>query len=86
MYRSWCRSTATATFRRDVVSYGHPVLSMWRTDIVVYGSDLASYIDREFGVREDGDVYSVQFESDVALDTSPELGPPLMVEFWRDYV
>jgi hypothetical protein len=30
-------------------TYGHPVLSMWQTDIIVYGSNLADYVDREFG-------------------------------------
>jgi hypothetical protein len=30
-------------------SFGHPVLSMYRTDIVCYGDDLAHYIDVEFG-------------------------------------
>ena len=29
----------------------HPVLSMWQTDIIYYGLDLADYIDREFGNR-----------------------------------
>ncbi|MCC3770543.1 hypothetical protein [Streptomyces sp. UNOC14_S4] len=31
---------------------GHPVLSMWGTDIICYGSDLAHYIDCEFGTGE----------------------------------
>jgi hypothetical protein len=26
---------------------GHPVLSVWRTDIIYYGKDLAHYIGRE---------------------------------------
>ncbi|MEU4427512.1 hypothetical protein AB0F81_43390 [Actinoplanes sp. NPDC024001] len=28
---------------------GHPVLSVWQTDIIFYGVDLADYIDHEFG-------------------------------------
>ena len=31
-------------------SYGHPVLSMFETDIVIYGTDLAEYIDHEFTI------------------------------------
>ena len=30
-------------------SGGHPVLSIYQTDVVVYGRDLADYIGREFG-------------------------------------
>ena len=30
-------------------TYGHPVLSMWGTDIVYYGTDLVDYLHREFG-------------------------------------
>ena len=29
-------------------SYGHPVLSIYQTDIIVYGTDLADYINCEF--------------------------------------
>jgi hypothetical protein len=32
----------------DAAPSGHPVLSMHQTDIIVYGSDLADYLDREF--------------------------------------
>ena len=28
--------------------YGHPVLSVWQTDIIVYGNDLADYVRHEF--------------------------------------
>ncbi|WP_327708899.1 hypothetical protein OG912_08940 [Streptomyces sp. NBC_00464] len=28
--------------------YGHPVLSVWQTDIIIYGNDLADYIRHEF--------------------------------------
>ena len=30
-------------------SFGLPVLSVMQTDVVVYGTDLADYIDNEFG-------------------------------------
>jgi hypothetical protein len=30
-------------------TYGHPVLSIYQTDIIVYGTDLADYINHEFG-------------------------------------
>jgi hypothetical protein len=33
--------------------FGHPVLSIYQADIIIYGTDLAAYIDREFGGRED---------------------------------
>lgn len=28
---------------------GHPVLSIYQTDVICYGSDLADYVDQEFG-------------------------------------
>lgn len=50
---------------------GHPVLSMWQTDIIYYGRDLADYIDREFG----------------GAGEAGGLGEPqATVEFWRDLV
>lgn len=30
---------------------GHPVLSMYQTDIIVYGTDLLDYLHREFGTE-----------------------------------
>jgi hypothetical protein len=46
---------------------GHPVLSMWQTDIIYYGLDLADYINREFGRhRADAD-----------------WNPQATVEFWQ---
>jgi hypothetical protein len=52
-------------------SSGHPVLSMWQTDIIYYGTNLADYIDREFGSR----------------DVSEEpWNPRASVGFWRDLV
>ncbi len=34
---------------------GHPVLSVWQTDIIFYGLNLADYIDHEFGGAGWGD-------------------------------
>jgi hypothetical protein len=54
-------------------SHGHPVLSMWQTDIIYYGADLADYIHREFG------------GADPHLgDLRP--GTRATVPFWRDFV
>jgi hypothetical protein len=55
--------------RRGIV--GHPVLSMWQTDIICYGLDLADYIDREFGRKGPGD---------------DPWEPEATIEFWRDLV
>jgi hypothetical protein len=33
--------------------YGHPVLSIYQADIIIYGTDLATYIGRESGGIED---------------------------------
>ncbi len=52
-------------------TWGHPVLSMWGTDIIRYGSDLAQYITHEFGSQTDRDFTP---DGDVTVDT------------WRDYV
>jgi hypothetical protein len=51
-------------------SFGHPVLSMWQTDIIYYGLDLADYIDREFGTSRRKATGSGSFRA--------------TVEFWRD--
>jgi hypothetical protein len=52
-------------------TFSHPVLSMWQTDIIYYGLDLADYVDQEFG-------HSGHSEE------SRE--PQASVEFWRDLV
>ncbi|MGI5491190.1 hypothetical protein [Microtetraspora malaysiensis] len=53
-------------------TFGHPVLSMWCSDIICYGFDLAHYIELEFvGAPEDEVEWA---RSDV------------VVPFWRDYV
>ena len=51
-------------------TYGHPVLSIYQTDIIVYGTDLADYINQEFGQRF----------------ISADWTPPLMVPFWSDFL
>ncbi|WFE24417.1 hypothetical protein O7621_06825 [Solwaraspora sp. WMMD937] len=52
-------------------AFGHPVLSMWQTDIIYYGLHLADYVDREFG--------------NVGVGKTP-WEPKASVEFWRDLV
>lgn len=53
-------------------TYGHPVLSIYQTDIIVYGTDLAGYIDNEF--------------SDSGWFISPDWIPPPMVPFWSEFL
>jgi hypothetical protein len=53
-------------------TYGHPVLSIWQTDIIVYGTDLAGYIDHEFTGPG----------SSISLDWTP----PPMVPFWGEFL
>jgi hypothetical protein len=48
---------------------GHPVLSMWQSDIIYYGLDLAHYIPREFGPRDPAE---------------EPWEPHATVDFWRD--
>ena len=57
-------------------SYGHPVLSIWQTDIMMFGTDLAEYIAIEFRRRS------------MIPDLTPPLGwtPPPMVPFWSDFL
>jgi hypothetical protein len=51
-------------------TYGRPVLSIHQTDIIVYGTDLADYINQEFGLYH------------IATDWAP----PPMVPFWSDFL
>ena len=51
-------------------TWGHPVLSIHQTDIIVYGTDLADYINQEFGQRS----------------ISPDWAPPPMVPFWSEFL
>ena len=34
----------------EPIAEGNPVFSVWQTDVIVYGNDLADYLHREFGV------------------------------------
>lgn len=49
---------------------GHPVLSVWGTDIICYGYDLPDYIDREFGT----------VDGDAPWPTQAS------VPFWKDFI
>jgi hypothetical protein len=49
---------------------GHPVLSIYQSDIIVYGTDLADYITCEFSWRV----------------ISADWTPPPMVPFWSDFL
>ncbi|WP_316745850.1 hypothetical protein [Streptomyces sp. MK7] len=51
-------------------THGHPVLSIWDTDIIYYGEDLAEYISHEF---EDGHEHH------------ENRNPRATVGFWRDF-
>lgn len=53
-------------------AYGHPVLSIYQTDIIFYGTDLANYIDREFTAP--------------GMPFSPDWSPPPMVSFWSEFL
>ncbi|KOX34279.1 hypothetical protein ADL06_07815 [Streptomyces sp. NRRL F-6491] len=55
---------------------GHPVLSVWQTDMIYYGLNLVDYVHREFDERrEDAD--------DTTDDT---WDPKATVPFWRDFL
>jgi len=51
-------------------TFGHPVLSIYQTDVIVYGTDLADYVDCEFSGR---------------LISADWTRPP-MVSFWSDFL
>ncbi|MFC0437881.1 hypothetical protein [Kutzneria buriramensis] len=54
-------------------SCGHPVLSVYQTDIIYYGVDLSDYIHQEFGGP--------------GLERSdPRWQPVATVPFWRDFL
>lgn len=54
-------------------TFGHPVLSMYQTDIIYYGVDLVDYIHQEFGGP--------------GMDRSDERWTPhATVPFWRDFL
>ncbi|MEU8762590.1 hypothetical protein [Streptomyces sp. NPDC048659] len=57
--------------------HGHPVLSVWQTDIIVYGNDLTDYLRAEFGgppsnalARTTVDFWSYFVEGGPGVDTS----------------
>ncbi|MFH9554520.1 hypothetical protein [Streptomyces sp. NPDC017435] len=53
-------------------AHGHPVLSIWGTDIIYYCADLADYINHEF---------------DDFSDRTPDgWNPRATVEFWQDFL
>jgi hypothetical protein len=49
---------------------GHPVLSVWGTDVICYGHDLADYIDREFG----------------EIDEDAPWNPQASVPLWKNFL
>jgi hypothetical protein len=53
-------------------TFGHPVLSMWGTDIICYGADLLHYVDREF--------------EEPRPELPDHWRPQATVPFWRDYL
>jgi hypothetical protein len=54
-------------------TFGHPVLSVWQTDIIYYGMDLMDYIHQEFG-------------GPGADRTDQHWNPNATVAFWRDFL
>ena len=57
-------------------TYGHPVLSISQTDILMFGTDLAEYIAIEFLRRS----------MIPDLTPPPDWTPPPMVPFWSDFL
>lgn len=53
-------------------THGHPVLSVYQTDIILYGTDLADYITNEF--------------SGTDWSTSEDWITPPLVSFWGDFL
>ena len=52
---------------------GHPVLSIWQTEIIYYGTDLIDYIHQEFGGP--------------GMDRADQSwNPHATVAFWRDFL
>ncbi len=55
-------------------TFGHPVLSMYQTDVIFYGADLVDYVYQEFGAG-------------MGLDrTDPRWQPHSTVPFWGEFV
>ncbi|GLY64689.1 hypothetical protein [Amycolatopsis taiwanensis] len=53
-------------------TFGHPVLSIWGTDIIYYGTDLADYVNYEF--------------EEPRPEHPEDWSPHATVSFWRDYL
>ncbi|MDX3225556.1 hypothetical protein [Streptomyces sp. ME19-01-6] len=53
-------------------SHGHPVLSIWGTDIIYYGADLADYVNHEF--------------DDFSAHTPDDWDPRATIAFWQDFL
>jgi hypothetical protein len=53
-------------------TWGHPVLSIYQTDIIINGTDLAEYVNQEF--------------TGSGRSVSPDWTPPPMVQFWREFL
>lgn len=53
-------------------THGHPVLSVYQTDIIFYGADLADYITQEF--------------SGTSRSISEDWAPPPLAPFWGDFL
>ncbi|WP_123466807.1 hypothetical protein [Streptomyces sp. CEV 2-1] len=53
-------------------SHGHPVLSIWGTDIIYYGVDLADYVNHEF--------------DDFSAHAPDDWNPRATVAFWQDFL
>lgn len=53
-------------------TFGHPVLSMWGTDIISYGADLIDYVNQEF--------------EEPRPEHPDGWSPQATVAFWRDYL
>ncbi|MFE2015475.1 hypothetical protein [Streptomyces sp. NPDC059491] len=53
-------------------NFGHPVLSVWQTDMIYYGLNLIDYVHREFD------------EAREAVDDA--WNPKATVPFWRDFL
>ncbi|CAM5503640.1 SMI1/KNR4 family protein OS=Streptomyces pilosus OX=28893 GN=GCM10010280_63130 PE=4 SV=1 [Streptomyces pilosus] len=51
-------------------SFGHPVLSMWQTDVTYYGVDLADYMYLEF--------------DEVRGEVDDSWNPRTTAPFWQD--
>ena len=53
-------------------TFGHPVLSIWGSDIIYYGADLLDHISQEF--------------EEPRPERPEDWAPQATVPFWRDYV